>query len=292
MHYVVFDLEWNNAGKVNKVDPAVVEAMPFEIIEIGAVKLDEQFKMVSKYNVTIRPRYYPILTSHVAAVTNRKQQSLKYGLDFLDAAKGFLEWCGQDYLFCTWSESDTAALKMNLKFYGLADRLQVRCLDVQYLFDVLVEQADMQRSIEYAVDFLRLPKSQPFHLAVNDAWYTGQILRQIVEIVQREQADLDVIARYAFDPNLNRAYQFSLSGLATIEAALLELSQQVPLCPACGAALIRQQDWNQDGNKAQATFSCPEHGRVLGKGRLRRKGPEQVIASVSIRLDRDQETGR
>ena len=288
MQYVVFDLEWNNAGKVNRVDPAVVEAMPFEIIEIGAVKLDEQFQMVSKYSVTIRPRYYPILTGPVAAVTHRKQQSLKYGLDFIDAAKGFLEWCGEDYLFCTWSESDTAALKMNLKFYGLADRLQVRCLDVQYLFDVLVEQADMQRSIEYAVDFLRLPKSRPFHQAVADAWYTGQIMHQISHIVHDEQAGLDVIARYAFDPNLNRAYQFSLSGLTTIEAALLELGRQAPVCPACGAVLVRQQDWNQEGNKALATFSCLEHGRVIGKGRLRQKSAEQVIASVSIRLDRDQ----
>ena len=288
MHYVVFDLEWNNAGKVNKVDPSIAEAMPFEIIEIGAVKLDDQFQVVGRHSVTIRPRYYPILTGPVAAVTHRRQQSLKYGLDFIDAANGFFSWCGQDYLFCTWSESDTAALKMNLKFYGLADQLQVRCLDVQYLFDVLVEQGDMQRSIEYAVDFLRLPKSQPFHQAVNDAWYTGQILHQIARIVHEEQVGLDVIARYAFDPNLNRAYQFTLAGLATVEAAILELDRQIPVCPACGAVLQRQRDWNLDGNRILATFSCPVHGRVIGRSRLRRQGPEQVIASVSIQLDRDQ----
>ena len=289
MHYIVFDLEWNCAGKVNKVDAATQEAIPFEIIEIGAVKLDEQFRTVSKYSTCIRPRIYPILTGPVAAVTRRFQQSLKYGLDFRDAARGFLEWCGADYLFCTWSESDTAALKMNLKYYGLADRLAVSCLDVQYLFDVLIEQADIQRSIEYAVDFLRLPKSQPFHQAVNDAWYTGQILCQIAGIVRQEQAGLDFVARYAFDPNLTRSYQFYISGLATVEAVVLELHRQAPACPACGAPLLLDSDWNREGSRILASFTCPEHGHVIGKSRLRQKGSDQMSAAVSIRLDRDQE---
>jgi hypothetical protein len=38
----VFDLEWNGAGR-QQVPKAVQDAIPFEIIEIGAVKLDEQF---------------------------------------------------------------------------------------------------------------------------------------------------------------------------------------------------------------------------------------------------------
>ncbi|MEA4887969.1 MAG: 3'-5' exonuclease [Clostridiaceae bacterium] len=289
MQFVVFDLEWNCAGRVNKIDPATQEAIPFEIIEIGAVKLDEHYQMIGKYSVCIRPRLYPILTGPVAAVTGRLQPSLKYGLEFTDAAQGFLQWCGSDYLFCTWSESDTAALKMNLKYYGLADQLQVNCLDIQYLFDVLVEQAETQRSIEYAVDFLNIAKNQPFHQAVNDAWYTGLILQQIAEIVRHEQSGLDFISRYAFDPNLNRSYQFSLSGLATIEAALAELRNRELTCPACGEPLLPVHDWNAEGKKIIAAFACPVHGRVTGKSRMHNKGPEQVIAQVSIRLDRDQE---
>lgn len=288
MNYIVFDLEWNGAGKVNKVDKQIQDAIPFEIIEIGAVKLDADFRQLSKFSVFIRPRIYPILSGPVAAVTRRLQASLKYGLSFPDAARDFLAWCGQDYLFCTWSESDTAALKMNLKYYNLADQLQVRCLDVQYVFDAQIEQADVQRSIEYAVDFLRLAKSQPFHQAVNDAWYTGQILQKTAEIIQQEQPELDIVERYAFDPNLNRSYQISLDGPETIEAALEALQLQALTCPACGLELEQSMEWTLDGNKALATFSCPVHGRILGKSRFRTKGATLIQTSVAIRLDRDQ----
>lgn len=289
MNYIVFDLEWNIAGRANKVDPEVGAAMPFEIMEIGAVKLDAEFREISRYSVYIRPKLYPILSNYVAAVTNRLQQSLKYGLLFPDAARDFLAWCGDDYLFCTWSESDTATLKMNLKFYGLADQLHVKCLDVQYAFDVCLEKADIQRSIEYAVDFLRLPKREPFHTAVNDAYYTGLILSEMNRILQEEQPGHNFIARYAFDPNLTRSYQLTLAGLATIEAALAELQNLTLTCPACGMALEKQIEWIRDGNKVLATFKCPLHGRILGKSRFRTKGKELLQTSVSIRLDRDQE---
>jgi inhibitor of KinA sporulation pathway (predicted exonuclease) len=289
MNYIVFDLEWNIAGRANKVDPAIQAAMPHEIIEIGAVKLDAQFRQISKFSVYIRPKLYPILSGHIAAVTKRLQQSLKYGLLFPDAAREFLAWCGDDYLFCTWTESDTATLKMNLKFYQLDDQL-ARCLDVQYVFSAQIEKTDMQRSIEYAVDYLRLPKSQTFHQAVNDAWYTGLILREISSILEKEPGSSNLVERYAFDPNLVRSYQISLAGLATVEAAMLELQEQIMTCPACGLRLQRRLEWSCEGNKAEAAFDCPVHGPVRGKGRFRTRGKDLLQASVTIRLDRDQES--
>jgi len=288
MNFVVFDLEWNIAGRVNKVDPAIQSAMPHEIIEIGAVKLDENYNQISKYSVYIRPKLYPVLSGHIAAVTRRLQHSLKYGLSFPEAAREFFQWCGDDYMFCTWTESDTATLKMNLKFYGLDDQL-VRCLDAQYVFSEQIEKSDMQRSIEYAVDYLRLPKSQPFHQAVSDAWYTGLILREMASILRAEQPDGNFIERYAFDPNLNRSYQMTLDGLATVEAALAALAGQNLTCPACGLELLPRAAWTRSGNKAEAAFICPVHGPVFGRSRFKVHGQQLLQTSLMIRLDRDQE---
>lgn len=287
MDYIVFDLEWNSAGRANKVERAIQEAIPFEIIEIGAVKLNSRFETVGKFSTQIRPRIYPILTGPVASVTRRHQQSMKYGLDFRDAARDFFAFCGDDYLFCTWSESDTAALLMNLRYYGVAEKLDVLCLDVQYLFDLIVEQADIQRSIEYAIDFLHLPKHQPFHQAVHDAWYTGQILREIIEISQTEQNG-EHLARYAFDPNLNRSSQFYISNQPDVMAIITELNRQPIPCPACGLNLVQEQDWTQEKNRLTALFACPEHGRITGKSRLHRKNGDLMSAAVTIRIDRNQ----
>ena len=54
-NYIVFDLEWNQSieGKEHSI-----EHFPFEIIEIGAVKLDERRNMVSEFHGLITPQVY------------------------------------------------------------------------------------------------------------------------------------------------------------------------------------------------------------------------------------------
>lgn len=287
MNYIVFDLEWNIAGRANKVDPALQAAMPHEVIEIGAVKLDSTFRQISRFNVYIRPKLYPILSGHIAAVTRRLQQSLKYGLPFPDAAREFLAWCGEDYLFVTWTESDTATLLMNLRFYNIDVQL-AKCLDAQYVFDCRIEKAGIQRSIEYAVDYLRLPKSQPFHQAVNDAFYTGRILGRMAEILVAESSGEDFISRYVFNPNLNHMYQMTMDGPMPTDDVMHDLRSLNLACPACGLDLVPREDWRRQGNVAEASFGCPVHGPIRGKGRFRTKGEILLKATVTIRLDRDQ----
>jgi hypothetical protein len=166
---------------------------------------------------------------------------MKYGLDFRDAARDF--WLLRRRLPVLHLERERhATLLMNLRYYQLADRLEMPCIDVQYLFDQLVEQADMQRSIEYAIDFLDLPKPQPFHQAVNDAWYTGQIFRHIAEFNRTENNGTDLVARYAFDPNLNRSSQLTLGPLTSQEAIGPALDTLEAICPAaarlCGGTAL------------------------------------------------------
>lgn len=289
MHYIIFDLEWNIAGRANHVDPATQAALPFEIIEIGAVKLNEQFEVIGEFTTHVKPKHYRILSSHIAAVTKRFQQSLKFGLPFPEAAKAFWAWCGaegENYALGIWSESDPAVLRNNLAFHGFDDRLPLQCLDVQYVFDDLIEQAGMQRSIEYAVDFLRLPKTEPFHQAVKDAWYTGLILQQVAQIAKTEKGIDDLLGIYAFDPNLNRSTKLSLPPEKSHEDVLMRLvSDNVLACPACQSRLQPLADWDRKGNRADARFACPEHGPVVGKTRFRIKD-KQVLADLILRLEK------
>lgn len=288
MHYVVFDLEWNSAGRANKVDRAVKEAIPYEIIEIGAVKLDERFQSIDRFHTQIKPQIYPILIGPVASVTRKHQQSMRYGLHFCDAAKNFFEFCGDDYLFCTWSESDPAVLRMNLRFYQMEEHLDTWCLDVQYLFDRLIEQKATQRSIEYALDYLQISHDLPFHRAVQDADYTGRILNEIVSIYEREQSRNDLISRFAYDPNLNRSSQFYLHHLPSFSAIPQELLQHGLCCPACNAPLRQEKPWSFRKNTVVASFFCSEHGQIRVKCHVR-KQQDLFSAVVSIRIEREQD---
>ncbi len=291
MHYIVFDLEWNIASRATPVDARTQAAMPFEIIEIGAVKLNEQFELVGEFTTHVRPKIYKVLSSHIAAVTRRFQQSLKFGLPFPQAAQEFFNWCqatGDDYALAIWSESDPAVLRSNLAFHGLPDRLPLQCLDVQHVFDDLVEQSGQQRSIEYAVDFLRLPKTEPFHQAVKDAWYTGRILQETARIAREERAMTDLLGVYAYDPNLNRSTKLSLEPAASHEAILKHLLSSQLACPACASDLVTVADWQRQGNRADARFSCADHGPVVGKVRFRTK-EKQVLTDLVLRLDKGRQ---
>ena len=52
MNYIVFDLEWNQCpGGKEKEN----KKLPFEIIQIGAVKLDDQWEECGQFQEKIRP---------------------------------------------------------------------------------------------------------------------------------------------------------------------------------------------------------------------------------------------
>ena len=96
-NYIVFDLEWNQSplGKENSI-----AEMPFEIIEIGAVKLDEQFQMVSEFHRLISPKVYQQMHYKISEVTRMDMAELqKEGEEFQQAAAQFFQWCGEDVVF-------------------------------------------------------------------------------------------------------------------------------------------------------------------------------------------------
>ena len=60
MNYIIFDLEWNqsshpdNASRIDKDG----RPLPFEIVEIGAVKLNENRDMIGEFSELVKPQIY------------------------------------------------------------------------------------------------------------------------------------------------------------------------------------------------------------------------------------------
>ena len=71
MNYIVLDLEFNQpfhfkTGFQTTLHPDC----PFEIIQIGAVKLNEQFTILDEFNILIKPVIYPRIHPYVEKITN------------------------------------------------------------------------------------------------------------------------------------------------------------------------------------------------------------------------------
>ena len=41
------------------------------------------------------------------------------GLKFEDAVEEFIDWCGDDYVLCTWGNMDLTELQRNMVYHGL-----------------------------------------------------------------------------------------------------------------------------------------------------------------------------
>ncbi len=110
MNYIVFDLEWNQSPGGKKFSES---RLPFEIIEIGAVKLNEQKEIVDTFHRLIRPKVYKWIHSSVHEVIHVDYKELEKGQAFEDAVREFLEWCGASWYFLpgairtSWSCSGT-----------------------------------------------------------------------------------------------------------------------------------------------------------------------------------------
>ena len=55
MNYIVFDLEWNQSPGGKRWSNS---RLPFEIIEIGAIKLNEEKEIVDSFQRLIKPQVY------------------------------------------------------------------------------------------------------------------------------------------------------------------------------------------------------------------------------------------
>lgn len=84
MNYIVMDLEWNQGNEKN-TNPDI----PFEVIEIGAIKLNSDKKMTGEFNELIKPSVYKELHRITSKLIHMDIQELEKGKPFKETAEEF-----------------------------------------------------------------------------------------------------------------------------------------------------------------------------------------------------------
>ncbi|MDE6169367.1 MAG: exonuclease domain-containing protein, partial [Acetatifactor sp.] len=184
MDYIVMDLEWNQGGEQEGAAAETAEKLTFEVIEIGAVKLNDDGVITGEFHELIKPTVYHEMNRITGKLIHLQMEELEEGLPFPEAAGKFLEWCKETpCLFCTWGDQDLTELQRNMAYYNMTPMScgPMAFLDVQKLFSLAFEDGKSRRSLEYAVDLMKLEKDVPFHRAFGDAWYTAKLFVLIME---------------------------------------------------------------------------------------------------------------
>lgn len=177
MKYIVLDLEWNIPEHRNRLvkEPIVLHG---EIIQIGAVMLNEQMEETGSFEAKIRPEFYKKVNRKIEELTGIIDKDLENGLLFTEAINNFRNWCGDDSILLTWGPCDVQMLEDNLIMYDMDYRWIPEEFDAQLMFDFQETMEDRNYSLDYAVYYFGI-RGIKAHDALNDARDTAAVIRRL-----------------------------------------------------------------------------------------------------------------
>lgn len=177
MKYIVLDMEWNRPERRCKLikQPIVLHG---EIIQIGAVMLNEKLEEIGDFEVKIKPIFYKKMNKEIEKLTSISDDNLKDGMPFSEAISKFRQWCGEDTVLLTWGPSDVKMLEENLIMQDLDCSWIPEDFDAQLMFDFQETMEERCYSLDYAVYYFGI-KGIKAHDALNDARDTAAVIRNL-----------------------------------------------------------------------------------------------------------------
>ena len=284
MNYIVLDMEWNQpwpgSPSSKKVLPVNIRG---EIIQIGAVRINEEQFVEDEFQIMIKPKYYRHLNRRVSKLTGIKEAKLREeGVSFPEAIEQFRSWCGEDIVFLTWGFDDIGILRENLRLFGLEEDWTERWFNAQMIFNAQTDGSTSQKALKTAMEMFSIEATRPAHDALGDAYHTALICAMLN--LKQGMAEYGA----ALKSHDNGFHGAELPGCldrkvfydyADKRAALAAMSGEENLCPLCGSRMLGSRWFAQPGHRYMDLATCPEHGKFLIRVRLSTQPDETVRVS-------------
>lgn len=272
MNYIVLDLEWNQGKK----DSRNSKRLPFEVIEIGATKLDNNFNIVDQYGSIIRPKLHRRLHPAIRELLNYDESLLRTGRSFEVVFEEFIKWCGDDFIFCTWGPLDLMHLQQNMDYYYF-ERLPspVIYYNIQEIYaKTKLGDRSQTPSLEKIVDTMKIPIDGPFHCAKNDAYYTAKVFQRVSH---RHLSDMYSVDYYHYPTckeeeltiKHNHYIEYVSSTFPDKKEAMLNDTLSSMRCYKCDKNLKIKIPWFSNNATQLCVGKCWNHGLQCGKIRFK-----------------------
>jgi len=279
LKYIVVDLEWNQPLSFeSKVYREVGDRLIFEMIQIGAVKVNEKFEVEDSISIPICPTHYVKIHPRIRKMTQLGVEELAGQPHFLEAMEKFVSWCGEDYALLTWGCDDVSVLKQNMDFFHCDLELPPLC-DIQRLFSD-VHKCKERKGLKAAMEMLSIEPDADryFHNALHDAYYTALVFATLPEPA--------AVLKYPQEPRqLIHTKKEKVKGetfASIMEGLESELARQ-PRCPVCGKKTKVQDGYvKQCADKYIGISKCPHHGNLLIRLRFKAIGENKRVMTLNI----------
>ena len=184
MNYIIFDLEWNNGYS------HALHKYLNEIIEIGAVKLDENLNIIDTFKQMVIPEYTKKLSSRCKRITGIEPEEIKENaIYFNEAFSDFERWSGnEDHLFMSWSNSDLYVMSYNFLINNSNCNISFikKYCDVQKYCMSFVrregENGNNQISLSNCAELMNIEvDTEKLHRALADCYVSAQCFKKVFD---------------------------------------------------------------------------------------------------------------
>lgn len=282
MHYIVVDFEWNQPLSFQSSAYRQVEdRLLFEIIEIGAVKLNERFDIIDTFRQTIKPTYFTRIHPRIRRITSLTNDALQDSPNFIEANRRFLDFCESDPHFVTWGSEDVSVYKQNVDCFEQGSQ-EYNFFNLQRMFSKEYSLGNNQPGLKSGMELFHIEEDEslPFHNALNDAYYTARILQRIQH---RER-----IVDYPQEPK-RLAHTSKLRGVhishqvLSVKHALHSSLIRKAQCPACKKICeLESEVVAQSDTSYIALLRCPTHGLLYLQARFCRLRNRNTGMALSL----------
>ena len=250
MYYIILDLEWNS------VYGTKIRGWINEIIEIGAVMLDERFQEVDTFSVLVKSQIGRRLQSRVKEMTNISKKDLDNGYPFAEAVALFREWIGgREHVVLSWGDGDIRVLLANTRYHTSSRALNYldSYADLQDYFRHRMHTSRSQQiGLAAAGELLGFDcAGYALHRALDDSRFAARCFAAIYD-----PEDFPSFVRPC-DPHFFAELEYKPRVISDINSPLVDQRQLYYVCRGCGRPAKQITDWRFASRGFQAEFHCP-----------------------------------
>ena len=222
MNYVIVDFEMNLIAREEKEAKKICG---YEIIEIGAVILDEQLVVMGEFKTLVKPQYNQVIYQRYESLTGISTDMVIGAPVFNIAYEMFVNWCesyGEDYEVYAWSENDYNQLVAEMELKGYSNEEMKKPLTRWYDFQKeYMNKLGLEKvlSLEKAVNYAGMEFQGKIHDALWDAKNTAELFA-----IVRDEEECNRVLNSVIDAFQTKKVTSTLGELFDFEKLLAQLA--------------------------------------------------------------------
>jgi inhibitor of KinA sporulation pathway (predicted exonuclease) len=282
-------MEWNQAMSSKS---SVFNRLPIhlrgEIIQIGAVRLNDDWTPGEEFQIDVKPVYFNKMHYKVRKLTGIDSARLSGACGFKEAFARFREFCGEDCTFYTWGYDDKGIMEQNIIVHDEDWDWIDGWINLQIIYNQQTDGDNNQKSLDAAMAHFEIEQTRVAHDALGDAYNTARVcshldmengLKTYAEAMHRLSIKAARAAENAESDAPEPVEHLNFTGYVNRNAAFADEALSVVKCPVCGKPMETQRWVNQGNRRYMTLVVCPEHGSYLARVKLRQTDDELWAAN-------------